>query len=505
MMVLLLLLLLPELSTFKSCDYWRVPQANFLRISVWQGAEAQRRRFMDMDLPDSSVRARCDLRQLIFLRDDCSFELPKTFQIDRIPPGNENLCVHYISTLQDPTLAQRRRFMDMDLPDSSVRARCDLRQLIFLRDDCSFELPKTFQIDRIPPGNENLCVHYISTLQDPSAMLRRREARAPIVNASNQRSQAHIVFRCCAVLPRRLTGSGALRHHAGQHLAVGRLAVGRFSVCRLIVGRLAVGRLAASISPPASRRRPPRRRHLAVSFQRFHVTVCRTSASLGEDFQQDNMYRRDEPSPPPYIAVHRRHVKVRLAVGVSTSYHRHCSNGEGVARWTAAPAPSASYQQLSSCRAFPSPAAAAALPLWGRCHRDLFAVHFPPRPSLRLFSSGVAATATFLRRLAVGVSTSYHRHCSNGEGVARWTAAPAPSASYQQLSSCGAFPSPAAAAALLLWGRCHRDLFAVHFPPRPPLRLFSSGVAATATFLRGRPYFYNARLRCGWGINLCVQ
>ncbi|EFJ42840.1 hypothetical protein VOLCADRAFT_97098 [Volvox carteri f. nagariensis] len=87
--------------------------------------------------------------------------------------------------------------MDMDLPDSSVRARCDLRQLIFLRDDCSLELPKTFQIDRIPPGNENLCVHHISTLQDPSAMLRRREARAPIVNASNQRSQAHIVFRCC--------------------------------------------------------------------------------------------------------------------------------------------------------------------------------------------------------------------------------------------------------------------------------------------------------------------
>ncbi|EFJ41182.1 hypothetical protein VOLCADRAFT_98890 [Volvox carteri f. nagariensis] len=76
--------------------------------------------------------------------------------------------------------------MDMDLPDSSVRAR----------DDCSLELPKTFQIDRIPPGNENHCVHQISTLQDPSAMLRRREARAPIVNASNQRSQAHIVFRC---------------------------------------------------------------------------------------------------------------------------------------------------------------------------------------------------------------------------------------------------------------------------------------------------------------------
>ncbi|EFJ48749.1 hypothetical protein VOLCADRAFT_90560 [Volvox carteri f. nagariensis] len=35
--------------------------------------------------------------------------------------------------------------MDMDLPDSSVRAR----------DDCSLELPKTFQIDRVPPGNEN--------------------------------------------------------------------------------------------------------------------------------------------------------------------------------------------------------------------------------------------------------------------------------------------------------------------------------------------------------------
>ncbi|EFJ41313.1 hypothetical protein VOLCADRAFT_98727 [Volvox carteri f. nagariensis] len=111
----------------------------------------------------------------------------------------------------------------------------DVRDLPRDRDDCSLELPKTFKIDRIPPGNENLCVHHISTLQDPSAMLRRREARAPIVNASNQRSQAHIVFRCC--------------------------------------------------------------------FPRFHVTVCRTSASLGEDFQQDNMYRRDEPSPPPYIAV----------------------------------------------------------------------------------------------------------------------------------------------------------------------------------------------------------
>ncbi|EFJ39381.1 hypothetical protein VOLCADRAFT_101043 [Volvox carteri f. nagariensis] len=28
-----------SLSTFKSCDYWRVPEANFLRICVWQGAE----------------------------------------------------------------------------------------------------------------------------------------------------------------------------------------------------------------------------------------------------------------------------------------------------------------------------------------------------------------------------------------------------------------------------------------------------------------------------------
>ncbi|EFJ39371.1 hypothetical protein VOLCADRAFT_101056 [Volvox carteri f. nagariensis] len=73
----------------------------------------------------------------------------------------------------------------------------DVRDLPRDRDDCSLELPKTFKIDRIPPGNENLCVHHISTLQDPSAMLRRREARAPIVNASNQRSQAHIVFRCC--------------------------------------------------------------------------------------------------------------------------------------------------------------------------------------------------------------------------------------------------------------------------------------------------------------------
>ncbi|EFJ51740.1 hypothetical protein VOLCADRAFT_103381 [Volvox carteri f. nagariensis] len=124
---------------------------------------------------------------------------------------------------------------------------------MFLRDDCSLELPKTFQIDRIPPGNENLCVHHISTLQDPSAMLRRREARAPIVNASNQRSQAHIVFRCCRLAVGRL---------AVGRLTVGRLAVGRFAVGRLAVGRFAVGRLAVGISPSA----------FCVSTSRFVVT-----------------------------------------------------------------------------------------------------------------------------------------------------------------------------------------------------------------------------------------
>ncbi|EFJ39378.1 hypothetical protein VOLCADRAFT_101046 [Volvox carteri f. nagariensis] len=257
---------------------------------------AQRRRFTDIDLPDSFVRARCDLRQLIFLR--------------RLLIGvAQDLPDRPHSTWQRESL----RTSHFQLSKTPVRCCVGVKQgpplstlIINTVKLTSSSAAETTAHWSCPRPSRSTAFHlatrisaYItfSNLQDPSAMLRRREARTPIVNAYNQRSQAHIVFRC------REPGRGL---PTGQHVSA---------------------RRASQASPPP---------YIAVM------------ASLGEDFQQDNTYRRDEH----HRRRHRRTSPSWVRIGLFPFL--------------------SSLQQIA-----------------------VLAVHFPPLPPLRLFTSGIAATAAF--------------------------------------------------------------------------------------------------------------
>ncbi|EFJ42367.1 hypothetical protein VOLCADRAFT_97588 [Volvox carteri f. nagariensis] len=237
--------------------------------------------------------------------------------------------------------AQRRRFTDIDLPDSFVRARCDLRQLIFLR---------------------RLLIGVAQDLPDrPHSTWQRESLRTSHFQLSKT------PVRCCVGVKQ---------------------------------------------GPPLS----------TLIINTVKLTSSSAAASLGEDFQQDNTYRRDEHhrrrhrrTSPSWISG-REAVTRRIKVG-----HRswilwvkaRCkwidelvTEGDfgmkllylGKRAWAR------TSNRTTRIGATSITGVATAV---HRRHGGLFpflsslqqiavlAVHFPPLPPLRLFTSGIAATAAF--------------------------------------------------------------------------------------------------------------